>query len=139
LDNGSDADETVAVTLGKRAALYSSIPAGLQFKLNYKNSDATLEVVDGGVDIKQGSLLADPVTARFEIDAPSYAALRRQLTESGVIAATATGVAFTKDQFFSSGSAAATVVRGNNSNADWWKGGAGKNLGDYIREAKSKQ
>ena len=138
LDNASGAEETVAVTSGKRYALYSSIPLGLQFELNYKNSDATLEVVEGGVSIKQGSLLADPVTARFEVDSPSYAALRRQLTESGVIASTPAGVTFTKDQFFSSGSAAATVVRGNISNADGWKGSSGKSLGDYIRDAKAK-
>lgn len=139
LDNASLADETVAVSLGKRAALYSCIPVGLQFNLNYKNSNATLEVIEGGVAIKQGSLLTEPVTARFEVDAPSYAALRRQLTESGVIASTPAGLAFIKDQFFSSGSAAAAVVRGNISNADWWKGSSGKNLGEYIREAKAKQ
>ena len=88
--------------------------------------------------MKQGSLVAYPIPERFEVDAPSYAALRRQLTESGIIAQTEAGWAFTKDQFFSSGSAAGTVVRATNSNADWWKGSSGKNLGDYIREAKAK-
>lgn len=138
LETANAADESASVSSGKRAALYSSIPVGLQFKLVSKNSNATLEVVEGGVVVKQGSLVVDPVTERFEVDAASYAALRRQLTESGVIAATSMGLAFTKDQFFSSGSAAAAVVRGNISNADWWKGSAGKNLGDYIREAKAK-
>lgn len=138
LETANAADESAGVSSGKRAALYSAIPAGLQFRLVSKNSNATLEVVEGGVVVKQGSLVVDPVAERFEVDAASYAALRRQLTESGVIAATSTGLAFTKDQFFSSGSAAAAVVRGNISNADWWKGSAGKNLGDYIREAKAK-
>jgi hypothetical protein len=138
LEDANAASESASVSSGKRAALYSAIPSGLQFKLRYKNSNATLTVVEGGVMVAQGSLVADPVTDRFEIDAGSYAALRRQLTESGVIAPTPAGLAFTKDQYFSSGSAAAAVVRGSFSNADWWKGSSGKNLGDYIREAKTK-
>lgn len=138
LDAANAADESASVSSGKRAALYSAIPAGLQFNLIYKNAKATLDVVEGGVLVKQGSLVADPIPERFEVDAPSYAASRRQLTESGIIAQTESGWAFTKDQFFSSGSAAATVVRASNSNADWWKGSAGKNLGDYIRDAKAK-
>jgi hypothetical protein len=138
LDAATAADEAERVSSGKRAAMYSAIPSGLQFKLVYKNADATLEVVEGGVEVKQGSLVADPVGERFELDAPTYAALRRQLTESGIIAATPRGLTIAKDQFFASGSAAASVVRGMVSNADWWKGSSGKNLGDYIREAKAK-
>ncbi|WP_177172903.1 GIY-YIG nuclease family protein [Giesbergeria anulus] len=131
-------DEASVGSTGKRAALYSSIPKGLQFKLTARNADAALEVVEGGVVIKKGSRVADPVAERFELDAPSYAALRRQLCESNVIAQTAGGWIFTKDQFFSSGSAAAAVARGAISNADWWKGSQGKSLGDYIREVKAK-
>ena len=55
-----------------------------------------------------------------------------------MIAQTETGLVFVKDQFFSSGSAAAAVARGAISNADWWRGSQGKSLGDYIREAKTK-
>lgn len=138
LESSTTEDETTSSSVGKRAALYSSIPQGLQFSLVTRNADATLEVVEGGVIVKELSRVADPVFERFEIDAPSYAALRRQLTESGVIAMTIDGLTFTKDQFFSSGSAAAAVVRGAISNADWWKGGQGKTLGDYIRDAKAK-
>lgn len=138
LDTASNGEEAAAVSTGKRAALYSSIPLGLQFKLTYKNADATLEVSEGGVSIKADSRVVDPVADRFELDAASYAALRRQLCESGVIAQTPMGLVFTKDQFFSSGSAAASVARGAVSNADWWKGSQGKTLGDYIREAKAK-
>jgi hypothetical protein len=137
-DASSAADETATISNGKRAALYSSIPKGLQFKLTARNADATLEVIEGGVVIKAGSRVADPVADRFELDAPSYAAMRRQLCESGVIAQTETGLVFGKDQFFSSGSAAAAVARGAISNADWWRGSQGKSLGDYIREAKAK-
>jgi hypothetical protein len=137
-DAAAAADETASISTGKRAVLYSSIPQGLQFKLSARNADSSLEVTEGGVIIKADSRVADPVADRFELDAPSYAALRRQLCESGVIAQTAQGFVFTKDQFFSSGSAAATVARGAISNADWWKGEQGKSLGDYIREAKAK-
>jgi len=137
-DAPSTADEPTSISTGKRAALYSSIPQGLQFKLTARNADSSLEVIEGGVVVKAGSRVADPVSDRFELDAPSYAALRRQLCESGVIAQAPQGLVFTKDQFFSSGSAAAAVARGAISNADWWKGEQGKSLGDYIREAKAK-
>lgn len=137
-DAASSAEENGSSSIGKRAAMYSNIPKGLQFKLTARNADATLEVAEGGVVIKAGSKVAEPVTDRFELDAPSYAALRRQLCESGVLAPSPTGLVFTKDQFFSSGSAAAAVARGAISNADWWKGSQGKSLGDYIREAKAK-
>lgn len=132
-------DEMTPTSTGKRAALYSSIPQGLQFKLAARNTNASLEVADGGVVVKKGSRIAEPVADRFELDAPSYAALRRQLSEAGVIAQSSEGMVFTKDQFFSSGSAAAAVARGAVSNADWWKSEEGKTLGDYIRQAKNKQ
>lgn len=137
-DSASNAEESAVVSIGKRAAMYSSIPLGLQFKLNSRNADSTLEVIEGGVLVKADSRVASPVTDRFELDAPSYAAMRRQLCESGVIAQSGVDLVFTQDQFFASGSAAASVARGAVSNADWWKGGQGKSLGEYIREAKAK-
>lgn len=88
----SSGEDNVASSAGKRAAMYSSIPKGLQFKLTARNADATLEVSEGGVIIKAGSRVAEPVNDRFELDAPSYAALRRQLCESGVIAASQNGL-----------------------------------------------
>ncbi len=141
-DTGEDADgsvagETISSSQGKRAELYKSLPSGLEFRLTTSlGADCTLVIGDGGVIIKKGSRVADPVKDRFEIDAPSYAALRRQLLESGVIAPSENGLVFTRDQFFSSGSAAATVARGINSNADWWKGPDGRSLGDLLRAAK---
>lgn len=137
-DSAANAEESAVISTGKRAAMYSSIPLGLQFKLTARNADATLEVMEGGVLIKADSRVASPVTDRFELDAPSYAAMRRQLCESGVIAQRGAYWVFTQDQFFASGSAAASVSRGAVSNADWWKGGQGKSLGEYIREAKAK-
>lgn len=137
-DSASNAEESAVVSIGKRAAMYSSIPLGLQFKLTSRNADSTLEVIEGGVLVKADSRVASPVTDRFELDAPSYAAMRRQLCESGVIAQSSVDWVFTQDQFFASGSAAASVARGAVSNADWWKGGQGKSLGEYIREAKAK-
>ena len=137
-DSESDGDDPFIVNTGKRAMLYTALPAGLEFTLNYKNAKAELSIAEGGVVVKQNSQVVDPIPDRFELDAPAYAAQRRQLTESGVIAQNEKGWVFTKDQFFSSGSAAATVVRATNSNANWWKGSNGKSLGDYIREAKVK-
>lgn len=137
-DSAANTEEAVVVGTGKRAAMYSSIPQGLQFKLTARNADATLEVIEGGVLIKAGSRVASPVTDRFELDVPSYAALRRQLCESGVIALNGADWVFSQDQFFASGSAAASVARGAVSNADWWKGGQGKTLGEYVHKAKAK-
>ena len=51
-DDQSDMADT---SEGKKAALYSSLPKGMQFKMDYKNLDSTLEIVDGGVMVKKGS------------------------------------------------------------------------------------
>ena len=135
-DDESEELEASSVSTGKRSAMYSRIPTGLTFKLHSRGgANATLETVNGGVIVKADSLVSDPANARFELDSPSYAAQRRQLCDSGVI--DRTPLAFTKDQFFSSGSTAAAVVRGASSNADWWKNENGKSLGDYIRELKA--
>lgn len=56
--------------------------------------------------------------------------------ESGIIKVNGDSAVFTKDQFFSSGSAAAAVVRGKTSNADWWNTENGESLGGLIRKAK---
>jgi len=137
-DSAANTEEAVVVGTDKRAAMYSSIPQGLQFKLTARNADATLEVIEGGVLIKAGCRVASPVTDRFELDVPRSAALRRQLCESGVIALNGADWVFSQDPFFASGSAAASVARGAVSNADWWKGEQGKTLGEYVHKAKAK-
>lgn len=140
--DGADPGEGDAVaesSAGKRAELYSSLKRGLEFRLNYKGACATLETVENGVQVKQGSTVVEPPSTRFEVDAASYAALRRQLVDSGVIALVQGKMVFTQDQFFSAGSPAASVVRGAVSNADWWKGSDGKSLGDHLRAQRAKQ
>lgn len=135
----NDGDVAEAATNpSKRAALYASLPQGLQFTLTHKGAFAKAEVSDGGVQVKQGSTVVNPPSERFELDSPAYANLRRQLVDSGVLAPVNGQLAFVKDQFFSSGSSAAAVVRGTHSNGDWWRHEGGKNLGDYIRERKGK-
>lgn len=69
---------------------------------------------------------------------PNYAAQRRQLIEAGVIDQINGELIFTKDQFFSSGAAAASVVRGTPSTAYLWKANDGKTLGSKIHDAKNK-
>ena len=138
LETANAVEETIISSAGKRAKLYSAMPLGLSFNLTYKNLTSNLVITEGGVLVKKDSLVVHPIPERFELDSPAYAALRRQLTESGVVADSPSGWLFTKDQFFSSGSAAASVIRATHSNADWWRGNDGKNLGDYIREAKGK-
>jgi hypothetical protein len=123
---------------GKKAALYSSLPKGMEFKMDYKNLDSTLEIVDGGVMVKKGSLVMEPVFPTFELQSPAYAGQRRQLVESGIIKAQDGKAFFTEDQFFSSGSAAAAVVRGRTSNANCWVSEGGPSLGDLIRKARGR-
>jgi hypothetical protein len=142
LGDGDDASlsETTASSSsgGKRAELYTSLPQGMSFYLKTKGVSATLEVCEGGVVVKAGSYAVHPVSEMFEVNAPAYAANRQQLVESGILLPKNGGLVFTADQFFSSGSAASTVIRGSNSNSDWWKAGTGKSLGDYIREVKAR-
>jgi hypothetical protein len=93
----AEAEASTAATTGKRAALYSTLPKGLQFTLTFKGALATLVVVEGGVQVQQGSVLVDPPSERFEVDAPSYAALRRQLVEAGVISNANGKLSFVQD------------------------------------------
>lgn len=123
---------------GKRAGLYSSLPKGMQFKMNWRNLDSTLEIVDGGVIVKKGSQAMEPVQASFELQSPAYAGQRRQLVESGIIKVEDGKAFFTDDQFFSSGSAASAVVRGRTSNANRWVSADGISLGDLIRKARGR-
>jgi predicted nucleic acid-binding protein len=123
---------------GKRAGLYSSLPKGMQFKMNWRNLDSTLEIVDGGVIVKKGSQAMEPVQASFELQSPAYAGQRRQLVESGIIKVEDGKAFFTDDQFFSSGSAASAVVRGRTSNANRWVSTDGTSLGDLIRKARGR-
>lgn len=46
--------------------------------------------------------------------------------------------AFTADQFFASASAAASVIAGQNHNADHWLADDGANLGDLLRQSRAK-
>lgn len=123
---------------GKRAGLYSSLPKGMQFKMNWRNLDSTLEIVDGGVIVKKGSQAMEPVQASFELQSPAYAGQRRQLVESGIIKVEDGQAFFSDDQFFSSGSAASAVVRGRTSNANRWVSTDGTSLGDLIRKARGR-
>lgn len=125
---------------GKRSAIYSSLPLGTQFALHYKGVDAKLELVQGGVLVLASSNLLEPPGAgsQFDVQCPSYSALRHQLIESGVISLYDGVATFTTDQYFSSASAAASVIRGMASNADHWVAADGANLGDLLRSAKNK-
>jgi len=71
----------------------------------------------------------------FEIHGASYAAKRRELIESGVLQIQDGLYVFAQDQFFSS--ASASVVAGQNQNADHWVTADGSNLGDRLRKVRS--
>jgi len=122
----------------KRAGIYAALPRGLRFA--FKGIDplkAALELVDGGVLVKAGSQAARTPRQHFEIHGASYAARRRELIESGVLAEHGDSLAFTQDQFFTSASAAASVIAGQNQNADHWVSDDGTNLGDLLRRART--
>lgn len=136
-DDDMEEKQQAEAFVGKRAQLYASLPQGLDFKLQTKGISATLVISESGVLVKKDSQAVKDLNPSFELQAPSYAALRRQLQESGVLVGEDLCLRFKQDQFFASGSAAAAVVRGGPSNGNWWKDASGKSLGDYIRDAKS--
>jgi len=122
----------------KRAGIYAALPRGLRF--SFKGTDplkATLELVDGGVTVKAGSQAARTPRQHFEIHGASYAARRRELIDSGVLAERGDQLAFSQDQFFTSASAAASVIAGQNQNADHWVSDDGTNLGDLLRRMRA--
>lgn len=134
-DEGQD-DGPQPGSVRKRADVYSALPAGMLFRGDYKESIATVETVSGGVTLKAGStVVRDPVPS-FDVWCPKYAQIRRQLIDSGVIADIEGSMRLTQDQFFSSASAAAAVVRGVSSNADVWTSDDNQNLGDLLRAQK---
>lgn len=124
---------------GKRADLYSSLPRGMRFQfVGSTPMNASLELVDGGVLVKAGSQAVLEPKQHFEIHGASYAAKRRELIESGVLQEQGKIFVFAQDQFFSSASAAASVIAGQNHNADHWQADDGANLGDLLRAARMK-
>ncbi|QSI78779.1 GIY-YIG nuclease family protein [Niveibacterium microcysteis] len=134
-----EAEQKVAsVRLGKRANLYSSLPRGMCFTFkSTAEAKAELELVDSGVIVRKGSQATLEVKQHFEIHGASYAAKRRELIESGVLQVHGAHYVFMQDQFFSSASAAASVIAGQNQNADHWVAASGENLGDLLRKARS--
>jgi hypothetical protein len=123
---------------GKRASLYSSLPQGQIYSLDSLGTKATLATTNFGVLVQKGSQVRKNESTSFELRSPNYAAQRRQLIEAGVIDQINGELIFTKDQFFSSGAAAASVVRGTPSTAYLWKANDGKTLGSKIHDAKNK-
>lgn len=124
---------------GKRAGLYSSLPRGMLF--HFQGSAklrASLELVDAGVVVKVGSQAVLEPKQHFEIHGATYAAKRRELIESGVLQQQGEMLVFSQDQFLSSASAAASIIAGQNHNADHWVSENGENLGDLLRSARSK-
>jgi hypothetical protein len=119
------------------AADYSQLPRDKRFFLEHKEASASLKAVEGGVLVLKGStVVADPRPS-FAQGTPYYATLRIQLVDSGVIAEEEGRVVFTDDQFFSSASAAASIVRGLPSNANGWVTDTGDDLGDLLRDIRS--
>ncbi len=102
------------------------------------NMQAFLELVVGGVIIKAGSQAILKSKQHFEIHGACYAAKRRELIESGILQVHDKVYIFSQDQFFSSASAAALVIAGQNHNADNWIAEGGDNLGNLLRAARSK-
>lgn len=134
-----EAQQQVAIkNNGKRSDLYSSLPRGMRFKFRSSMPmKAALELVDGGVQISHGSQAALEPKQHFELHGASYAAKRRELIESGVLQVDGNCYVFTRDQFFASASAAASVIAGQNHNADHWVADDGGNLGDLLRAARA--
>jgi hypothetical protein len=100
---------------------------------------ASLELVEGGVLVKQGSKAILEPKQHFEIHGASYAAKRRELIESEVLKREGAFYVFSQDQYFASASAAASVIAGQNQNADHWTTSDGQNLGDLLRTIRNRK
>lgn len=133
-----ETDAPSVVTTGKRRAAYSALPRGMLFHWSSKESSATIETVEGGVLLKAGSTVVKEPVPSFDVWMAKYAQMRRHLIESGVIAEEEGQMVVKQDQFFSSASGAATVVRGVSSNADGWVSDDKQSLGDLLRALKLK-
>ena len=130
--------QVVSIRAGKRANMYSALPRGMRFAYHGPAAvHAELELVESGVIVRQGSLAILEIKQHFEIHGASYAAKRRELIESGILQQQNAAYVFTQDQFFSSASAAASVIAGQNQNADHWESADGENLGDMLRVARN--
>ena len=130
--------KTIARLGGKRANIYSALPRGMCF--NFQSSTdmkATLELVEGGVIVKAGSAAVLETKQHFEIHGANYAAKRRELIDSGILIPGSANYLFSEDQFFSSASAAASVIAGQNHNADHWVADDHTNLGDMLRASRA--
>ncbi|MDS0794387.1 GIY-YIG nuclease family protein [Burkholderia pseudomultivorans] len=139
-DDGTEPhDDSIAPSTPKGAAVYSQLPRDSLFRCNYKEARATIELVEGGVEVKSGSTIVREPAPSFDVWRPGYAQLRRQLIESGVVAEKNGQMIFVRDQFFTSASAAASIVCGVSSNADIWNSESNQSLGDLLRAAKQKQ
>ena len=134
-------DEAMPILAGreKAAAIYNQLPRDKEFTMAHKEAQATLKAAEGGVTILKGSRIVAEPQASFAQSTPYYAAFRRQLVESGVIADEEGGKVFTDDQFFASGSAASSIVRGLPSNADGWVASDGTDLGDLLRAIRDQE
>ena len=133
-----ETNDSSAAIIPRRSAVYSQLSRGMVFHQKYKEANANLEIVEGGIAIKKGSTIVREPVPSFETYCAGLAQMRRQLLESGVIAEDKGKLVFTQDQFFSSASAAASLIKGVNSNADNWVSNDGKDLGDLLRELKKK-
>lgn len=134
-----EAQQSVTVKRnGKRAEIYSALPRGMRFQFQSPSGmKASLELVQGGVVVSKGSQAVLETKPHFDIHGASYAAKRRELIESGILQAEGETYIFTADQFFSSASAAASVIAGQNHNADHWLATDGSNLGDLLRQVRT--
>ncbi|MCL4635716.1 GIY-YIG nuclease family protein [Burkholderia sp.] len=138
-DAESEPDNNSAISPQlKRPTVYSKLPPGLLFRCSYKEARAAIELVEGGVEVKSSSTIVREPAPSFEVWRPGYAQLRRQLIESGVVADKNGQMTFVRSQFFTSASAAASIVCGVSSNADIWNSESNQSLGDLLRAAKQK-
>lgn len=132
--------QSTARKAGKRANLYSELPREMAFVFKGTGTlKASLELVEGGVLVKQGSQATLEPKPHFEVHGASYAAKRRELIESEVLKPEGDLYVFSQDQFFTSASAAAAVIAGQNQNADHWVTNSGENLGDLLRAIRNRK
>lgn len=104
--------------------------------LTASGTDARAQYLPEGMTVLKGSKARGPVTPSFKDK--GFHALRKQLEAAGVLKPAGDQLMFTQDYVFTSPSAAAAIVVGNNMNG-WlsWKNQSGKTLDEAVRQVTS--
>ncbi len=106
----------------------------MEFEIKAKDCFAKGQATDSGFVVRAGALVRRDIVASAQHNLP---AIRKKLTDTGVIGEVDGQLKFLKDHLFQTPSGAAAAVMGRTANG-WieWKSTSGKSLGQVKRDAE---